>query len=119
MNYEAIYLTRKEKRRFLEIAQGDTKAKNTPEEDALFRAGLVKESMLAHFDLDTNQSTVDMRAVVLSDLGGEYYAQYKNQQENGKRDTRRFLGNIIITAIGAIATILSIIVAVQIAGYTH
>lgn len=102
MNYETIYLTRKEKRRFLEIAQGDKKASNTPEEDALFRTGLVEERMLAYIDLDTKSSTVDMRAVVLSDLGREYYAHCMNQQKHDKRDSWRFWLTTLIAVVGTI-----------------
>lgn len=106
MNYETIYLTREEARRFLEIADGDTTAVNTPEEDALFRAGLVKEAMIASISLDTNTSTVDMRAVVLSDLGREYYAQYRHQQKRDRQEAFRHWVNAIIAIFGVLAAIL-------------
>lgn len=109
MNYEAIYLSREEKRRFLEVANGDAKASNTPEEDALFRKGLVEERMLAYIDLDAKSSTADMRAVVLSDLGREYYAHCMNQQKKGKRDARQFWLTTLITVVGLIIAVLELL----------
>lgn len=110
---------RKEKRRFLEIANGDTKASNTPEEDALFRKKLVEERMLAFISLDTGDSTVDMRAVLLSELGKEYYAQYMNQQRKDKRDARRYWLNTLISVLGVIAAIASVIVAILLGAGSH
>ena len=110
MNYTSIYLSRKELRRFLEIADGDTKASNTPEEDALFRQRLVKETMMVFANLDTISSSVDMRAVVLSDLGREYYAQYMNQQKRDQTESFRHFQNIAIAVIGILITVLGIII---------
>lgn len=109
MDYNSVYLSRKEKRRFLEIANGDTKARNTPEEDALFRKGLVKESMIATIYQDTGYSTVDMRAVVLSDPGQDYFAQYRNQRMNDKKDTFRFWLTSIIAIAGLLVTVLGLL----------
>lgn len=109
MNYETIYLLRKEKRRFLEIANGDTEASNTPEEDALFRKGLVKETMLGKFCLDTGYSTADERAVVLSDMGKDYFAQCRNQQKKDKRDAWQFWLTTLIAVVGLIIAFLELL----------
>ena len=109
MNFETIYLTRDEERRFLKIACGDTTASNTPEEDALFRAGLVKEAMIVSVSLDTNTPTVDMRAVVLSDLGQEYYARRMNQQKRDKQDSMKFWITTALTAAGIIVAALELL----------
>lgn len=106
---ESIYLSRKERRRLLEIANKDTLARNTPEEDALLREGLVKETMLAAIDLDTGYSTVDMRAVVLSDLGREYFAQYMNQQKNYKQESFRFWITTFIAVVCAVIALLELL----------
>lgn len=106
MNFESIYLSPKEMRRFLEIAGGDRAASNTPEEDALFREGLVRETMMVSADLGTGQSSVDMRAVVLSDLGREYYAQCMNQRKKDKQDSLRFWLATLIAAISAVIAFL-------------
>lgn len=66
MEYQNVRLSSKELRRFLEIANGDSSAKNTEAEDALIRKGLVKESMMIFSDLGSNTTSVDMRAIVLS-----------------------------------------------------
>lgn len=109
MVYNSIYLSRKERRRFLEIANEDTLTSNTPEEDALLRKGLVKETMLVAIDLDTGYSTVDMRAVVLSDLGREYFAQYMNQQKKYKQESFRFWINTFITGACAVIALLELL----------
>lgn len=93
-------------RRFLEIAGGDRAASNTPEEDALFREGLVSETMMVSADLGTGQSSVDMRAVVLSDLGREYYAQCMNRRKRDRQEAFRHWVNAIIAILGLLATIL-------------
>ena len=72
MNFQSIYLTKKELRRFLEIANGDTTAKNTPDEDALFRNGLITETMLVFVNIENKTSDIDMRAVIPTDDGKEY-----------------------------------------------
>lgn len=81
MDYETIYLRSGEKKRFLEIAKGDDVASNTPDEDALFRYGLVQETILVKFDPVTKETVnIDLRAVVLTEDGKNFYAQYQNRK---------------------------------------
>lgn len=111
MSLESIYLSQEERRRFLEIASEDTRARNTPEEDALLRDGLVKETMLAAIDLDTGYSTVDMHALVLSDLGREYFAQYMNQQVKNEQESFRHFQNLVIAVIGLAVSIFGAVIS--------
>lgn len=106
MNFDEIYLSRKEKRRFLAIAAGKTTASNTPDEDALFRYELVRETMIVKLGPDRCQSSADLRAVVLSDLGRKYYAQYRNQKKKDIANAWKF---VLTTFIAVAALIIALL----------
>lgn len=106
MNFQSIYLTKKELRRFLEIANGDTTAKNTPDEDALFRNGLITETMLVFVNIENKTSDIDMRAVIPTDDGKEYFAWYKNEREKKQKDTWHFWLGISISVAGIVISVL-------------
>lgn len=108
MEYQNVRLSRKELRRFLEIANGDSSAKNTEAEDALIRKGLVKESMMIFSDLGSNTTSVDMRAVVLSQDGEGFFSWYMNERNRRRRDTLRFWITLVVAVVGALATVISI-----------
>lgn len=108
MEYQNVRLSRKELRRFLEIANGDSSAKNTEAEDALIRKGLVKESMMIFSDLGSNTTSVDMRAIVLSQDGEGFFSWYMNERDRRRRDTLRFWITLVVAVVGALATVISI-----------
>lgn len=95
MDFQSIDLSKEEIRRLREIADGDTVAKNTPEEDALFRAELVRESLMA-FVCEDGTSTVDDRAVTLTKEGRAYMGWYTNKRREEIRDTVRFWIEIVL-----------------------
>ena len=108
MEYQNVRLSSKELRRFLEIANGDSSAKNTEAEDALIRKGLVKESMMIFSDLGSNTTSVDMRAIVLSQDGEGFFSWYMNERDRRRRDTLRFWITVVVGVVGALATVISI-----------
>lgn len=108
MEYQNVRLSSKELRRFLEIANGDSSAKNTEAEDALIRKGLVKESMMIFSDLGSNTTSVDMRAIVLSQDGEGFFSWYMNERDRRRRDTLRFWFTVVVGVVGALATVISI-----------
>lgn len=108
MEYQNVRLSRKELRRFLEIANGDSSAKNTEAEDALIRKDLVKESMMIFSDLGSNTTSVDMRAIVLSKDGEDFFSWYLNERDRRRRDTLRFWITLVVAVVGALATVISI-----------
>lgn len=108
MEYQNVRLSSKELRRFLEIANGDSSAKNTEAEDALIRKGLVKESMMIFSDLGSNTTSVDMRAIVLSQDGEGFFSWYMNERDRRRRDTLRFWITLVVAVVGALATVISI-----------
>lgn len=112
MDFKTTYLSRKELRRFLEVAAGGTTAKNTPEEDALFRKKLVEERMFAFINLDTGTTTADYRAVVLSDLGKEYFAHYMNEKKRAQKENRRYWFGVFLSVVGIAVAIASVVVTV-------
>lgn len=108
MEYQNVRLSSKELRRFLEIANGDSSAKNTEVEDALIRKGLVKESMMIFSDLGSNTTSVDMRAIVPSQDGEGFFSWYMNERDRRRRDTIRFWVTVVVGVVGALATVISI-----------
>ena len=109
MEYQNVRLSRKELRRFLEIANGDSSAKNTETENALMRKGLVKESTMIYSDLGSNTTSVDMRAVVLSKDGEYFFSWYMNERDRQRKETLRFWITLVVGAVGALATVISIV----------
>lgn len=90
----------------MEIANGNHTAVNTPDEDALFRYGLVRETMLVTANLSTGAASADMRAIILTDFGKEYHAFCLNEQKKHRLETKRFWLGTLISLIGlAIAAI--------------
>lgn len=108
MDFQSVYLSPGELRRFLKIARGDSTAANTPDEDALIRKGLVKESMMIFSDLGSNTASADMRAVVLSQDGEGFFSWYMNERNRRRRDTLRFWITLVVAVVGALATVISI-----------
>ncbi len=108
MEYQNVRLSRKELRRFLEIANGDSSAKNTEAEDALIRKGLVKESMMIFSDLGSNTTSVDMRAIVLSKDGEGFFSWYLNERDRRRIETLRFWITLVVAVVGTLATVISI-----------
>lgn len=106
MNYDSIYLTNEEQRRFLEIASGDRISRNNPEEGALFQKGLVENRKFGFHGPDGKPSSVDPHTIVLSDLGRNYYAQYMNQRRRDRQEAFRQWLNAIIAILGILATVL-------------
>lgn len=107
MDFESVCLTRKELRRFLEIANGDNTAKKKPYEDALFRKGLVKESIMVFADLDDNTSSIDMRAVTLTSVGQNYFVWYMNQRKRKHKEDLQFWIGIAVAVAGIAVSIIS------------
>ena len=113
MDYQSVHLSKKEMERFLEIAGGNTTAANTPEEDYLFRCGLIRETMLVTANLSTGATSADMRAVVLTDSGKDYYAYCLNEQKRRQVDTRRFWLGILLTLVGLVITAISLLLQLR------
>ena len=109
MEYNSIYLSRKELKRFLKIANGSTEASNTPEEDALFRKELVKEQIIVKICPYTGAFSADLRSVVLSNSGKEYYALHMNHRKERRKESFRYL---ITTLVSLLATLTGIIAAI-------
>ena len=109
MEPQYVRLSKKELRRFLEIANGDRSAKNTEAEDTLIRKGLVKESMMIYSDLGGNTTSVDIRAVALSKDGEYFFSWYMNERDRRRKDTLRFWITFVVAVVGALATVISII----------
>ena len=113
MEYQSVRLSKNELRRFLEIASGNHTAANTPDEDTLFRYGLVRETMLVTANLSTGDTSADTRAVVLTDFGKEYHAYHLNEQEKRKVEARRYWIGTLIALIGVAIAAISLLLQLR------
>lgn len=106
MLHHKVELSRKELRRLKEIVAGDRTAKNTPEEDALFRKKLIKEQLTA-FVYEDDATSADQRAVVPEAEAEIFLEQYVNEQKKNRQDTFRFWLTTIIAVASLLVSIIS------------
>lgn len=113
MEYNSIYLSRKELKRFLKIANGSTAASNTPEEHALFQKSLVTKQTVVNINQFTRSYSVDPHAVVLTDYGKDYYALHMNHRKERRQESFRYLITTLISLLATLTGIITTIAAIQ------
>lgn len=106
MDFDAISLTRQERKRFLKIARGDTRSTGAPTEDALIQKKLIKRTMFVTIKCKKKTSSVNISAVVLTNFGEEYYAKCRNLRKKDRRESCRFWVATLLSLAGLIVSII-------------